>query len=298
MSGYTSRMKGIVLAGGAGTRLHPVTSVVSKQLLPVYDKPMVYYPLSMLMLGEIRDVLIISTPHDLPSFRQLLGDGSRFGMRISYAMQERPAGLAEAFLIGADFLAGAPACLVLGDNIFYGNDLGDLMRRGAALTSGARILAYRVKDPARYGVVVIGTDGRALSLEEKPRNPKSSFAVPGLYFYDSTVVMRAAELVPSARGELEITDLNRSYLASSDLEVERLGRGVAWFDTGTQRSLLDAANFVAAIEERQGLKVACLEEIAWRNGWIGTSDISDQLMQMGKSSYADYLSELITPGEV
>lgn len=286
-------MKGIVLAGGTGTRLHPVTSVISKQLLPVYDKPMVYYPLSMLMLGGIREILLISTPHDLPLFERLLGDGSRYGMAISYAAQDRPGGLAEAFLIGREFLAGSPACLVLGDNIFYGNDLGDLMRRGAALTDGARILAYRVKDPERYGVVQFDAQGRAVGLEEKPGMPKSNYAVPGLYFYDASVGERAAALRPSARGELEITDLNRSYLADRTLQVEQLGRGMAWFDTGTQRSLLDAANFVAAVEERQGLKVACLEEIAWRNGWIGAAQIRSQLEAMGKSSYAAYLADLL-----
>lgn len=291
-SSERSDMKGIILAGGSGTRLHPVTSVLSKQLLPVYDKPMVYYPLSTLMLGGIRDVLLISTPRDLPLFELLLGDGSRFGMNIAYATQSHPRGLAEAFRIGAEFLGGSPACLILGDNIFYGSYLRDLMLKGTALREGACILAYHVRDPQHYGVVEFNTAGEALSLEEKPTKPKSSFAVPGLYFYGPDVVERAAALTPSARGELEITDLNRVYLERGLLTVEQIGRGMAWFDTGTQRGLLDAANFIAAVEERQGLKVACLEEIAWRNGWIGMEAVKEQIRGMGKSSYATYLTEL------
>lgn len=292
------KMKGIILAGGSGTRLHPVTSVVSKQLLPVYDKPMVYYPLSVLMLGEIREVLVISTPRDLPLFELLLGNGSRFGMKICYASQSQPRGLAEAFQIGADFVGDSPACLILGDNIFYGSYLSGLMQRGATLTRGARILAYHVREPQQYGVVELNAAGEPVSIEEKPLNPKSSFAVPGLYFYGSDVVERAANLKPSARGELEITDLNRTYMERGELKVEQVNRGMAWFDTGTQRSLLDAANFIAAVEERQGLKVACLEEIAWRNGWIGVDAIKEQVRVMGKSSYATYLAELLASGYV
>jgi glucose-1-phosphate thymidylyltransferase len=294
----TINMKGIILAGGSGTRLHPVTSVVSKQLLPVYDKPMVYYPLSALMLGGIREVLLISTPHDLPAFERLLGDGSRFGMTISYAKQPEPRGLAEAFLIGARFLGDSPACLILGDNIFYGSYLSEMMHRGVTLTreGRARILAYHVREPQHYGVVAFNGSGEATSLEEKPVNQKSNFAVPGLYFYGAGVVESAARLKPSARGELEITDLNRLYLERGTLDVERVNRGMAWFDTGTQRSLLDAANFIAAVEERQGLKVACLEEIAWRNGWIAVEAIQEQLLVMGKGIYATYLAELLTSG--
>lgn len=286
-------MKGIILAGGSGTRLHPVTSVISKQMLPVYDKPMVYYPLSTLMLGGMREVLLISTPRDLPSFMSLLGDGTRLGMTITYAAQEEPRGLADAFRIGADFVGSSPVCLILGDNIFYGDELGNLMRRGAALTSGARILAYHVRQPQDYGVVQFNSEGKAVTLEEKPSQPKSSYAVPGLYFYGSGVVEAARGLNPSSRGELEITDLNRMYLERGTLEVERIGRGMAWFDMGTQRNLLDAANFIATVEERQGLKVACLEEIAWRNGWIDVDEVRRQMHGMGKSSYATYLTDLL-----
>ncbi|MBA3685502.1 MAG: glucose-1-phosphate thymidylyltransferase RfbA [Planctomycetes bacterium] len=288
-------MKGIILAGGSGTRLHPLTRVVSKQLMPVYDKPMVYYPLSTLMLGGIRDVLVISTPHDLPMFRQLLGDGARLGMRFSYAEQPRPEGLAQAFLIGADFIGDDRVCMVLGDNIFYGNDLGDSVRRAAAITEGARIFAYHVRDPSRYGVVAFDAAGRATSLEEKPEKPKSNWAVPGLYFYGPDVVAEARALRPGARGELEITDLNRRYLERGQLTVERFGRGMAWFDTGTHRSLLDAAMFIATIEDRQGLKVGCLEEIAYTQGWIGRDEVEAELRRMGKSQYSDYLSELLRP---
>jgi glucose-1-phosphate thymidylyltransferase len=286
-------MKGIILAGGSGTRLHPVTSAVSKQLLPVYDKPMVYYPLSTLMLGGIREVLIISTPHDLPLFRRLIGDGAKLGMNVVYAEQPEPRGLAESLIIGSDFIADLPVCLILGDNIFYGNELGSLMKRGVATTSGARVLAYHVREPEQYGVVEFDSAGKAISLEEKPKHPKSSYAVPGLYFYGAGAAAKARNLSPSPRGELEITDLNREYLDEGMLVVEKLGRGMAWFDTGTHRSLLDAANFIAAVEERQGLKVACLEELAWRNGWIGMEEVRVLADALGKSTYASYLTDIL-----
>lgn len=285
-------MKGIILAGGSGSRLHPVTLGVSKQLLPVHDKPMIYYPLSILMLTGLREVLIISTPHDLPSFQRLLGDGSQLGMRLSYAAQPKPEGLAQAFIIGRDFLGGSKAALVLGDNLFYGHGLiGTLQhaRRLLPLGRGASIFGYQVKDPERYGVVEFDPNGIARSLEEKPKAPKSNWAVPGLYFYDDTVCDRAAALRPSERGELEITDLNRLYLDDGVLQVEKLGRGVAWLDTGTHRSLQEASAFVSAIEERQGLKIACLEEIAWRNNWIDRAGVVAAITRMGKSSYAEYL---------
>jgi glucose-1-phosphate thymidylyltransferase len=287
-------MKGLILAGGSGTRLHPVTRAISKQLLPIFDKPMIYYPLSVLMLAGIREVLIISTPHDLPLFRRLLGDGAPWGIRLDYAEQPRADGLAQAFIIGRDFLDGSPACLVLGDNLFYGDGLVRAALDAARITSGARVFAYRVKDPERYGVVEFDATGRAIGLEEKPRQPKSSFAVPGLYFYGPDVCSLAAALTPSARGELEITDLNRVYLERGDLTVEQLGRGIAWFDTGTHRSLLDAATFIAAIQERQGTQVACLEEIAWRNHWISDPELEAAAAGMGKSSYAEYLTELLS----
>ncbi|MCU0302977.1 MAG: glucose-1-phosphate thymidylyltransferase RfbA [Thermoanaerobaculales bacterium] len=286
-------MRGIVLAGGSGTRLHPVTRVVSKQLLPVYDKPMVYYPLSLLMLAGIREVLIISTPHDLPSYRELLGDGARLGMTLSYCEQPRPEGLAQAFVLGRDFLAGSPACLVLGDNVLYGHGLSELLRRSARLTRGARIFGYWVRDPRSYGVVEFDADGRALSLEEKPASPRSNFAVPGLYFYGPDVCDLAAGLRPSPRGELEITDLNRLYLERGELEVEVLGRGFAWLDAGTHKSLIEASSFIQAIEERQGLKVGCLQEIAWRNGWITTDGFRREAEAAGASSYGDYLREVL-----
>jgi glucose-1-phosphate thymidylyltransferase len=286
-------VKGIILAGGAGTRLHPLTKVISKQLMPVYDKPMVYFPLSTLMLAGIREVLVISTPHDLPMFRALLGDGSRLGMRLAYAEQPRPDGLAQAFVIGRDFLAGSPACLVLGDNLFYGHGLTETLRRGAAIADGGMVFGYWVRDPQRYGVVEFDASGRALSIEEKPERPRSSWAVPGLYFYGSDVCELAAALQPSKRGELEITDLNRVYLERRRLSVEKLGRGIAWFDTGTHRSLLDAATFVAAVQDRQGLQIACIEEIAYRQGWIDADGLRAEAKAMGKSAYAEYLNDLL-----
>jgi len=286
-------MKGIVLAGGSGTRLHPVTRVISKQLLPVYDKPMVYYPLSLLMLAGIREVLVISTPRDLPSYRELLGDGGSFGMSFSYCVQPRPEGLAQAFLLGREFLDGSPACLVLGDNILHGHGLSGLLRRSAELADGALIFGYWVRDPQRYGVVELDPNGRALSLEEKPERPKSPYAVPGLYFYGPDVSEVAASLRPSARGELEITDLNRVYLERGSLRVELLGRGFAWLDAGTHRSLIEASNFIEAIEERQGLKIGCLEEIAWRNGWITTEELRAAAAEAGSSSYGSYLADIL-----
>ncbi len=288
-------MKGIVLAGGSGTRLHPVTRVVSKQLLPVYDKPMVYYPVSLLMLAGIRDVLLISTPHDLPAYRELFGDGSRLGMRFSYREQPRPEGLAQAFLIGREFLDGEPGCLVLGDNVLYGHGLSEILLRCARVERGARIFGYWVRDPRRYGVVEVDDDGRALSLEEKPEKPRSQWAVPGLYFYGPDVCDEAAALRPSPRGELEITDLNRRYLDRGELTVERLGRGFAWLDAGTHRSLIEASSFIEAIEERQGLKVGCIEEIAWRQGWIDDATFREQAEQFGSSTYGAYLLDLLGP---
>jgi glucose-1-phosphate thymidylyltransferase len=287
-------MKALLLAGGAGTRLHPLTRAVSKQLLPVYDKPMIYYPLSVLMLAGLREVLVISTPHDLPQFQRLFGDGAQLGMKIQYAEQPRPEGLAQAFLIGRDFLAGGPGCLILGDNLFYGEGFTPRLRRLAGLRTGAAVFAYPVRDPERYGVVEFdAATGRAVSLEEKPAHPRSHFAVPGLYFFDGQVCDLAATLRPSARGELEITDLLRRYLERGELTVEKLGRGFAWLDTGTHRSLIEAANFIEAIEERQGLKIACLEEIAWDNGWIGRAEVEAAAAAMGKSNYADYLRLLL-----
>lgn len=283
-------MKGIILAGGSGTRLHPLTKAVSKQLLPVYDKPMIYYPLSVLMLAGLREVLIISTPFDLPLFERLFGDGAQFGMKIAYAEQPRPEGLAQAFLIGRQFLAGQSACLILGDNIFFGQGFTGVLRQAVRLEQGANIFAYAVRDPERFGVVEFDEQsGKALSIEEKPAQPRSKFAIPGLYFYDAQVCDLAASLQPSARGELEITDLNRLYLQRGQLNVIRLGRGFAWLDTGTHRSLAEANSFIEAIEERQGLKVACLEEIALENGWIGAQHIEQAASLMGKGVYADYL---------
>jgi glucose-1-phosphate thymidylyltransferase len=287
------KRKGIILAGGSGTRLYPVTRAVSKQLMPVYDKPMIYYPLSVLMMADIREILIISTPHDLPQFRRLFGDGQQFGLEISYAEQPKPEGLAQAFLIGADFLAGAPACLVLGDNLFYGHDFQKTLRTASRRDDGATIFGYCVSNPEAYGVVEFDATGKAVSLEEKPRQPKSKFAVPGLYFYDSQVVDIARALKPSPRGELEITDLNRVYLERGELHVETLGRGLAWLDTGTHDSLLEAADFVRAIQNRQGLKIACIEEIALVKGWITPDQLRVLITDLGKTSYADYLRALI-----
>ena len=286
-------MKGIVLAGGSGTRLHPITRVVSKQLLPVYDKPMVFYPLSLLMLAGIREVLIISTPRDLGAFRELLGDGSHLGMRFAYLEQPRPEGLAQAFLLGREFLDGQPACLVLGDNILHGHGLSEILRNCARLTDGARIFGYRVRDPERYGVVTFDASGRALTIEEKPQRPQSAFAVPGIYFYGPDVCDMAARLQPSERGELEITELNRLYLEDDKLSVEVLGRGFAWLDAGTHRSLIEASNFIQAIEERQGLKVGCLQEIAWSNGWITVETFRQEVEAAGSSTYGAYLKEVL-----
>ncbi len=285
--------RGIVLAGGSGTRLHPLTIPISKQLMPVYDKPMIYYPLSMLMLAGIREILVISTPQHLPLFQELLGDGAHAGVSFSYAAQPRPEGLAQAFHIGADFLAGAPAALVLGDNLFHGHDLAETVQRASARVDGATIFGYHVADPRQYGVVEFDAGGRAISLEEKPAVPKSSYAVPGLYFYDGDVVEHARALRPSARGELEITDLNMRYLRAGRLNVEILGRGTAWLDTGSHDSLLDAANFVQVIERRQGLKIACLEEIAYRQGWITRAEVEAAVGRFGKSTYGAYLRRML-----
>ena len=285
-------MKGILLAGGSGTRLHPITRGVSKQLLPIYDKPMVYYPMSSLMLAGIREILIISTPDDLPAYRRLFADGSRIGLSIAYAEQPRPEGLAQAFRIGRDFVGADSVALALGDNIFYGHGFTQLVERAAARDTGATVFGYWVRDPERYGVVEFDDSGRVLDIEEKPRTPRSNYAVTGLYFYDNRVLEIAAGLTPSARGELEITDVNRAYLGWGELHVEKIGRGVAWLDTGTYESLLQAANFVETVQERQGLRIACLEEIAFRLGYISRSDLEALGREMAKSSYGEYLCAL------
>jgi glucose-1-phosphate thymidylyltransferase len=289
----TTRRKGIVLAGGSGTRLHPATLAISKQLLPVYDKPMVYYPLSTLMLAGIRDILLISTPQDTPRFSALLGDGSRWGVNISYCVQPQPEGLAQAFILGKDFVGGAPSALVLGDNIYYGHDLQGLLHAANARDSGASVFAYHVNDPERYGVVAFDAHKRALSIEEKPKVPQSNYAVTGLYLYDSQVCDIAADIRPSPRGELEITDVNARYLEQGQLSVEIMGRGYAWLDTGTHDSLLEASQFIATLEKRQGLKVACPEEIAFRSGWITTSQLEALAQPMLKNGYGQYLMQIV-----
>lgn len=286
-------MKGIILAGGSGTRLYPSTYVVSKQLLPIYDKPMIYYPLSLLMLAGIRDILLISTPEDTPRFQKLFGDGSKWGLRMQYAIQAHPNGLAEAFIIGEKFIDGSPCAMVLGDNLFFGNELSQLMQEAAKKESGATIFAYKVNEPERYGVVEFNAEGKAVSIEEKPKQPKSRYAVTGLYFYDQQVVKFARSLAPSKRGELEITDLNRLYMEAGMLEVKTMGRGIAWLDTGTFDSLMDASLFIETIQRRQGLKVACLEEIAYRLGYISKEEVRQIALSMYQNSYGQYLIDIL-----
>ena len=294
----SAQRKGIILAGGSGTRLYPITQAISKQLLPVFDKPMVYYPLSVLMLAGIREVLVINTPHEQALFKTLLGDGSQWGMKIEYAAQPSPDGLAQAFLIGREFLAGAPSCLVLGDNIFYGHGLTDLLRNANEREDGATVFGYWVRDPERYGVAEFDADGKVIGLEEKPSQPRSNYAVTGLYFYDGQASELAAQLQPSPRGELEITDLNRLYLAQGKLHLQRLGRGYAWLDTGTHESLVEASSYIETIEKRQGLRVCCPEEIAWSNGWIDDAQLRELALPLAKNGYGQYLLGLLERGPV